>query len=245
MEKKENLPAIKSEENQLVMPIATIDQLKHAQAAVAAIVQGLQVDVDYGVIPGTKTSTLKKPGAERLCAAFGAHPTYTIVSQEVDHDRKVNWQKYGKKGESLGLYRYVIKCDINNAKGRFLASGIGSCSTMESKYIDRPRDLENTIIKMAQKRAFVGAVLNAFSLSDRFTQDVEDFQQEKPVPQAKPKAEEKGYDPSDPTHQKWLISQLDDLGISSSDHDEIAKLMAGKPSKMINDVVALWRDIKI
>src|SRR6267142_694369 len=51
---------------------------------------------------------------------------------------------------------------------------VGSASTMEAKYIDRPRDCENTVLKMAQKRAHVGAALGAFGMSDQFTQDMED-----------------------------------------------------------------------
>src|SRR5690606_10420847 len=36
-------------------------------------------------------------------------------------------------------------------------------------------DLENTIMKMAQKRSYVGAILEATNSSSRFTQDVEDM----------------------------------------------------------------------
>jgi hypothetical protein len=85
------------------------------------------------------------------------------------------WQERGDgTSTSLGLYRYVFRCVIVRQDGLVVADGVGSCSTLESKYIDRPRDLENTVLKMAQKRALVAAVLNGFGLSDRFTQDVED-----------------------------------------------------------------------
>ncbi len=84
------------------------------------------------------------------------------------------WMERGEgEQESVGLYRYVVRCRIVRQDGLVVGDGIGSCSTMESKYIDRPRDCENTVIKMAQKRAFVGATLNAFGLSDRFTADVD------------------------------------------------------------------------
>jgi hypothetical protein len=59
-------------------------------------------------------------------------------------------------------------------RGQVVGDCIGVCSTMESKYVDRPRDCENTALKIAQKRAHVGATLNAFGLSEQFTQDVED-----------------------------------------------------------------------
>src|SRR5690606_10620038 len=62
--------------------------------------------------------------------------------------------------------------------GVVIGEGVGSCSTMESKYIDRPRDCENTALKMAKKRAYVDATLTTFGLSDQFTQDVEDMEHE-------------------------------------------------------------------
>jgi hypothetical protein len=85
------------------------------------------------------------------------------------------WQVRGEgMQESLGLYRYVVRCRIVRQDGLVLGETFGSCCTLESKYVDRPRDCENTALKMAQKRAFVGAALNAFGLSDRFTNDVDD-----------------------------------------------------------------------
>ncbi len=86
------------------------------------------------------------------------------------------WQeKQVEPGVSNGLYRYVVDCElVHRGSGIVIGHGIGSCSTMESKYIDRPRDLENTVLKMAEKRAFIAAVLNTFGLSDQFTQDIED-----------------------------------------------------------------------
>lgn len=87
------------------------------------------------------------------------------------------WQtKHEECGTSIGFYRYVVKCNIvHRQTGAIIASGVGSCSSMESKYIRSPRDYENTILKMAKKRAMIDATLNAFGLSERFTQDVEDL----------------------------------------------------------------------
>ncbi len=174
----------------LVRPLANPAELMRFHDDVTQIIQGaLVIDLDYGVIPGTGSKpSLWKPGAEKLNMAFGVTPTYEIMTQEVDHDRIVLWHKRKKKwvnnkpvfetetGETVGLYRYVIRCKLMRAD-RFMGEGLGSCSTMESKYIDRPRDCENTALKMAKKRAYVDATLNAYALSNRFTQDVEDIKQ--------------------------------------------------------------------
>ena len=106
-------------------------------------------------------------------------------------------------GKSLGLYRYVIKCYIKDHSEKTIGSGIGSCSTLESKYIDRPRDMENTVLKMAQKRALVAATLNAFGLSDRFTQDMVEDEDTEAV-----QVNSKGYDPANKKHSDWLLKEL-------------------------------------
>ena len=179
----------------LLRPIASPKEILAAQAATTAVIlETLKEGIDYGLIPGTgKKAGLFKAGAERLNNAFGVYPFYTITEQEVDHNAASTWVKRTKKwnnktrddktftwaeekGESLGLYRYVVRCDLKiRGSDVVIASAIGVCSSLESKYIDRPRDCENTILKMGEKRAMVGATLHAYGLSDRFTQDVEDI----------------------------------------------------------------------
>jgi hypothetical protein len=79
--------------------------------------------------------------------------------------------------------------------------GVGSCSSMESKYrwrtakkfntetkkqeeerIENPNieDLFNTVLKMAKKRAFVDAVISTTGASDFVSQDIEDFAEAEP-----------------------------------------------------------------
>lgn len=90
-------------------------------------------------------------------------------------DGEFVWQVRGEsEDKSYGLYRYVFRCRLVRQDGMILGECVGSCSTLEEKYISRPRDCENTVIKMGQKRAYVGATLNAYGLSDRFTADVDD-----------------------------------------------------------------------
>jgi hypothetical protein len=183
----------------LLRPIAPVREVIQQQEEVREyIAAALQPGRDYGVIPGTDRAdedgkrkgknNLLKPGAERVCAGYGVRPEFSILEQEVQHDREVPWQKRKKKwkdrkfvgweeesGVSFGLYRYVIRCELVHVQtGTTVGSGVGSCSTMESKYVDRPRDSENTVLKMAKKRAYVDATLTTFGLSDAFTQDMED-----------------------------------------------------------------------
>jgi hypothetical protein len=179
------------------------------------IAQVLEKDKDYGIIPGVKKPSLLKPGAEKVTLGFGCVANPRILEREIDHDRLVKWVKQKKvwnnahkgdntfrwekeEGESLGLYRYVVQVDIVDPDGIVRGSGIGSCSSMESKYVDRPRDSENTILKMATKRGHVAAVLGTFGLSEQFTQDVEEMphvaaEKEAPAPTS----------PLDKTWPRW------------------------------------------
>jgi hypothetical protein len=190
---KETLPAqIERPKAILMRPLVSPAELISYQDEMSKLITGaLTEKVDYGTIPGTNKPSLYKAGAERIKQAFWVYPTYQVVDKEIDHDRAVGWEKKKKagwdkeksrwnweieKGTSIGFYSYTVKCSlINRATGETIGDGIGSCSTMESKYIDRPRDCENVVLKMAQKRAFVAVTLNVYGLSDRFTQDVEDL----------------------------------------------------------------------
>lgn len=174
----------------LLRPIAEPAQVMEQQNELRQYLkQVLQEGRDYGEIPGVDKPSLLKPGAERINNGFGVIPVHTIVEQEIDHDREVPWLKRKKvwrdgqwtgewseeRGTSYGLYRYVVRCElVHRESGVVVAQCLASCSSMESKYIDRPRDSENTVLKMAEKRAFVGATLLAYGLSDEFTQDVEE-----------------------------------------------------------------------
>lgn len=178
----------------LLRPIAPAADVIVAQNETRELIEkALKKDRDFGTIKGTKKPTLYKAGAERIVIAFGCFARFRTLESEIDHDREFKWTKKEKvwrnkfKGDkefswkeevgvSQGLYRYVVECEIvDRETGNVVGSFVGACSSMESKYIDRPRDVENTILKMAEKRSLVGAGLTTFGLSDQFTQDVEDL----------------------------------------------------------------------
>lgn len=148
----------------------------------------------YGTIPGTKSKSLYKAGAEKLMATFrlAAKPEVQDLS-------------------AGGEIAYRVTVNLLSASGAFVGAGIGECSSAEDKYSWRaavcdeefdetpenrrrvkfakwqgrvekkkqvrtnPADVANTILKMAKKRAQVDAVITATAASDIFTQDIEDL----------------------------------------------------------------------
>jgi hypothetical protein len=74
---------------------------------------------DYGLIPGCGNKpTLLKPGAEKLLMAFRVAPTFKMDVREFD-----------------GGHREITTTGtLTGPGGEVLGEGVGSCSTMESKY---------------------------------------------------------------------------------------------------------------
>jgi hypothetical protein len=221
----------------LLRPVVKASDLIEAHKEVASLIrEALEDGVDYGLIPGTNKPTLLKPGAERLVRAYGCHSQFTLISQEVDHNYEYEYQdKYKKPHKAKGLYRYVYKCQIITSDGRVVGDSDGSCSSMESKYQSRPKDSENTVIKMAQKRAFVGATLNAFGLSGRFTQDMEDHSVQE-AEEEKPAWKEEIYQGTE-IEKKRLFERLKENQISAEIFEDISKAMVGRPRKDIGEIV--------
>jgi hypothetical protein len=178
---REYLPEPVSEDPVLLETLPLAKLIEQQNAINDVVAKLLQEGTDFGVVPNTDKPSLLKPGAERILWAFNCGAHYEILDKEIDHDREVTYQtRDGRTLTSVGLYRFIVLCRVvtRSARPQCIGTGIGSASTLESKYISRPRDVENTVLKMAQKRALVAAVLNAFALSGRFTQDVEDMPSE-------------------------------------------------------------------
>ncbi|TIH66344.1 hypothetical protein EWQ15_30055, partial [Klebsiella pneumoniae] len=117
---------------------------------------------DYGLIPGTGSKpTMLKPGAEKIVMLLGLTSEFDILESTRDFEK--------------GFFQYQIKCQLKK-DGYVITEGIGAANTMESKYKKGdPYTLDNTVLKMAKKRALVDAALLVGSLSDVFTQDIEDM----------------------------------------------------------------------
>lgn len=181
----------------------------------------LVVDVDYGIIPGTPKPALYKPGAEKLKMLFGLSAKNILESEQID--RKEN------------LLSYTYRCEISHLKtGRFVADCTGICDSQEKKYRERAvykkkqyshheatpiADIRNTVSKMSQKRAFVGAIILATGASDFFTQDLEDYD-DKPGAPVDRDADPVNSQFSDDERTKKLKGLLDScrkVGISEKD----------------------------
>ena len=128
----------------------------------------LERDVDFGVIPGTKSPSLFKSGAEKVCMAYGLLQHFTTESKI---------EQYDKSG---CFFYYLVKCELvkiaNDGKEYIFTTGYGAANTAEKRNGRNANTPEaiNTCVKMAEKRALVAAALHISGLSDMFTQDIED-----------------------------------------------------------------------
>lgn len=134
--------------------------------------------------------SLGKPGAEMLQLAFGfsSEIQSTVIKDDANARFTVTigeWQKVpgGKdikvfrEQPMVGIYEVSSLCSVYANDGRLLARASGSCNNGESAFRSTPyADAKNPILKRAEKRAFVAAMLIAAGASDLFTQDLEDLE---------------------------------------------------------------------
>lgn len=146
---------------------------------------------DFGEVPGTSKPTLLKPGGEKICMLFGLNPEYEFLQTTEDYDKE--FFSYNIRctlfKNRQPVAQGVGSCNSKEKKYRFVnvdtipETYIGQSEEYTDKYgrvrykINNPDicSLVNTILKMAKKRAFIDAVLQVASLSEVFTQDIEDM----------------------------------------------------------------------
>lgn len=117
--------------------------------------------VDYMRIPGTPKPSLLKPGAERLLQLFGFG--HKMIQGAVDRE----------DGRQFGVeYTCIVTRSMSDGREVTVSSCDGYAGRDEAKWAKAPW---NTIMKMAQKRALVGAALTATAASGLFTQDLDDY----------------------------------------------------------------------
>jgi len=120
-------------------------------------------DEDYGTIPGCPKPSLFKSGAEKLLELYG----YAV--SDIQITKQENWE--------TGFFAYEIKAIATSKRsGQIIGTGIGACNSKEKKYVSQdPYTIQNTLLKMAKKRAVVDLALLVTRSSALFTQDVEDI----------------------------------------------------------------------
>lgn len=146
----------------------------------------LKQNIDYGLLPGTDKPSLWKPGAEKIANIF------QLGSRIIERDRKADLEK------NFAMFSYTVEV-FHIPTGRAIAQCEGICNSQEKKYKDRSvwewddkvkkkvnkgiqptpvGDILNTLAKMAQKRAYVGAVIIATKASDFFDHDLSEDEEE-------------------------------------------------------------------
>ena len=151
------------------------------EVAAAALTQ----DVDYGIIPGTQKPSLWKSGAELLLVAAGLGSTVERGAVDVDVDGRrlgVYYKATVHRGATVVAEceayagfdenRFFVSAEDNTARERVFAE-------KDKRPVRADRCVEyrapwNSVVKMCQKRAIVGAALIATATSGLFTQDIED-----------------------------------------------------------------------
>ncbi len=151
---------------------ATMQKIAQFQTVVQ---KTLKKDHDYGIIPGTGNKpTLLKPGAEKILMLMGLTSEYDVIEKVQDYDG--------------GFFAFTVKCTLSRGDIK-VTEGVGHANTRERRYTSGkqqdPYTLANTVLKMAKKRAQVDAVLTVASLSEIFTQDLEDYEE---IPQQSPRS---------------------------------------------------------
>ncbi|WP_312906819.1 exodeoxyribonuclease X C-terminal domain-containing protein [Tissierella praeacuta] len=171
--------------------VGTLNKISQVQAAIQTC---LKPGHDHDIIPGTNKPTLLKPGAEKILMMFGLTSEYEIIEKIEDYEKGIFAYtiKCILSKNSQKITEGVGSCNSKEDKYRWrwykeedVPAGIDK-NTLKSK-TNRWGKMEykleneeiysqaNTILKMAKKRAQIDAVLTVASLSELFTQDMEDM----------------------------------------------------------------------
>jgi len=204
---------------------STMDKIKQFQHVVMSTLEEGQ---DYGRVQNIPKPILFKSGAEKLMMLMGLRTEFDIVDSTRDFDK--------------GFFQYQVKCRVLRGD-TVITEGFGSCNTMERRYRNQDAyTLDNTVLKMAKKRALVDAALHVGSLSSIVTQDLEDFIDEpepQPVAHSEPVRQQRqeprqdrqeGDDRVTPAQLKMLHVMMDKLDFDADTARTIAKQMFGKES---------------
>jgi hypothetical protein len=178
-------------------PLTAVDIRRQVNLIQEVMKNVMKKDVHYGLVPGCGNKpTLLKPGAEKLMMTFRLAAEYDELPGSFETDTQVLYKINCK------LTHIPTSLIIGNGRGtcsskekKFKTRAVyANKATDEEKTIGKletrnttqgkvevyiipqdPWDVQNTIYKMACKRALIAAVLNATAASDIFAQDIEEL----------------------------------------------------------------------
>ena len=118
-------------------------------------------DVDFGKVPKAKTPSLFKSGAEKVLLGYGLYYDTEIADSHKDFAK--------------GVFYYEVVAKAYDQNGKVVRTGVGCCNTNESSFgMAGGYNSANNCLKKAKKRAVVDLALTLGALSNAFTQDIED-----------------------------------------------------------------------
>ena len=165
--------------------------LQHAVVVQEVMQAVMKPEIHFGKIPGTDKPTLFQPGADKLLMAFRIAPEFGIEdlsTADCVRYRVTCRGVHQVSGVALGSCvgeassneeKYKWRRAVNDKE--FDATPITHRRVKYGKNYDvkqirtEPADVANTVLKMAEKRAKIGMVLNVTGASDMFGQDLEDL----------------------------------------------------------------------
>ncbi len=125
-----NLPAVNSSNNALVASAASSADIREQVNLIQRVMRDVMKDGEhFGVIPGCGDKpALLKPGAEKLMLAFRFGNDLDVQVLDMPNFHR----------------EYRVKVTLHAPGGQRLGTGIGSCTTMETKYRYRSGQAELT-----------------------------------------------------------------------------------------------------
>jgi hypothetical protein len=235
-------------ETSAAMPPFCVADIRHRIQAVQEVMRGVMKDgTHFGTIPGTPKPSLWKAGAEVLSMTFRLAPI--IESRVVADDLECEWAYTAFKrdgsivqGTCVGFFEVEATCTISNLDGVPLSRCSARCNNREAKYRSLSLfEIRNTVLKMAEKRAFVSAVLLATGASDIFTQDMEDLPElVRPQPdikilEQKPQSQLQKPVPLSAKREAWVIRAAQEAKVPGEALDRCLAYLRSAENQVVKE----------
>ena len=180
---------VASEQQYPMTAMGVVAQVRLIQEVMKSVMRD---GTHFGVIPGCAKPSLWKPGAEKLLV------TFRIATESVVEDLSTSDEaryRVTRKATAIsnGAFLGSASGECSSNEEKYKWRGIVCAAEYEATPEDRRRekfkrdgtsfkqvrtnhaDVANTILKMADKRAYVALALQTTAASDLFTQDLEDL----------------------------------------------------------------------